>query len=208
MSFPTLSSLLFYHHVFLISGPLALFVGVFLIRAMRQRDGQRPPLSMLIGPPLAFYMGIYHTWNTAVQVRNALYFRALTTDMVTAMDIEPMQRSTLSSTPLNEKPSNTLVTDADAIDAGFAHLQHASAISRSTSPLVSGFRIRLVLREGSGDWPATGLYLSAYHHRSEGGADSPVMIVVPHVSPDITPSTHGGYYTSPDFLAWVSSHAK
>lgn|GEM_PF-5541284 len=219
MPFPTLSSLLAYHHVFLISGPVAIAGGLFLLKTMRARRGQRLPFTLMLGPPIAFFIGAYHIWNTGVQLSNAFLFRSLTVANISALEITPMVRSAShdhggGSLSVGEQMGQSAppirIDDPALIREAFELIEPATAISRSTAPLVSGYLVKLMTTpttdapRGADQKPE--FYLSIYDHRD--GSGEPTNILVPHVGLNITPSSHGGYFASPGFMGWVAAHAK
>ena len=195
MNFPSIISIIEYHHFFLISGPLTITVGFFLIRAMRMYKGKRPPISLMIGPPLAFLLGGYHIWNTGIQVRNAYLFRDIEPSKIESLEIESMGRS---SRVTGDAAPKVVTNFLQALSS----LEYSEPISRSTADLINGYRVKINMKSDKvGN--SKSLYLSAYDQRSGSGPDAPFAIVVPHIGPEITPNTHGGYYTNAEFLKWL-----
>lgn len=196
------------------TGPLAWVVGIFLLKQIKTKNTngiRKLPFTMIIAPPIAFYLGGVHLWAVGTQVVTALRFRAIDPGIVAAIEIHPSARSdqaTIEGIEASAATARSLLAKEQVVDFLQTLTQagsEATAVNRSTDPLMNGFVVKLIPAAHVANWPAQGWYISVYDQRSTevNLPNAPRAIVVPHLGPAITPTTHAGYYSAPVLLHWL-----
>jgi hypothetical protein len=204
MKFPSYIELIKLSYGFLLSGPAAIVVSIFLWKrhfkgeTIPGRGGKRQ--SALPAAIVTSLMGILGFVGAYSSVLNAWRFRNLDPARITAIKVQKM----IGEGRPDPTPAIT-VTDARLIRDGLDRLAGASgrsrARSRSNESFADGYMIQLVVDGREARKP---LYISVYRKNSRG---EPIGAVVPHVGVDSSGSMNkAGEYSSNPFLEWVSQH--
>jgi hypothetical protein len=191
MNFPRLGSLLSEYNLFLASGPVAVLIGIWLLRL-----GPRPSVpnrffsqhafparNIRAGGILALAIGLVHVLIYLRVLSDVAWWR-LDIDQVSELEIVRLDET-------NQQPTGRpiVVTDKQVIRNALRSLEDNGDYHRNHEHFIGGYEVRIAMPQG-------GYCLRVYTRSSRL---SELTVVEPG---------NGGTYTSPAFVTWVEQECR